>query len=100
MLERFPDVALAMRQGRFSALSDPDDWDITPAEAFSIRDYIIYVLAFYRTNLCGTQEDLFFFEQTLRKVDAMLAGGGWLWSRPSALEQDIDSGVQRTLDIA
>ena len=99
MLENFPRVELAMREGRFSALGDPDDWEITEKDAWAIRDYCLYVLSFYRDNGVATRADIHFFDQTINKVDSMLAGGGWLWSRPSVLEDDIASGRQLTLDI-
>lgn len=99
MLERFPRVSLAIREGRFSALGDPDEWDITPEDAWSIRDYCDYVLDYYRVNLCGTRDDVHFFIKTRSKIDSMLAGGGYLWQRPDCLEQDIAAGRQLTFDI-
>ena len=99
MLENFPGVELAIRQGRFSALGSPDEWEITPSEAWEIRDYCVYVLDFYRTNGVATREDIYFFTDTIHKVDNMLASGGYLWQRPSALEDDIEAGRQLQLDI-
>ena len=92
-------MELALREGRFSALGSPDEWEITPEDAFEIRDYCNYVLAFYARNKCGTNDDRRFFQGVISKVDTMLASGGYLWSRPSVLEQDIESGRQLTLDI-
>jgi len=99
MLENFPLVSRAMREGRFSALGDPDDWEITEADAWSVRDYCLYVLDFYRDNGVASVDDIYFFEQTISKVDCMLRSGGWLWNRPSILEDDIAAGRQLTLDI-
>lgn len=99
MLENFPGVELAIRQGRFSALSDPNEWEITPSEAWEIRDYCIYVLDFYRDNGVATREDIHFFTHTIRKVDSMLAGGGYLWKRPTNLEDDIAAGRQLQFEI-
>lgn len=99
MVEKFPRVALALRQGRFSALGEPGEWEISPADAFEIRDYCEYCIKFYRENGVRNEDDVQFFLQTMQKIDNMLAGGGWLWSRPSVLEQDIESGNQLTFDI-
>jgi len=99
MLERFPLVSRAMQEGRFSALGSPDDWEITPDDAWEVRDYCSYVLDWYRVNLSGSPADMHFFEQTRSKVDSMLSGGGWLWDRPTALEHDIAAGNQLTFDI-
>lgn len=102
MLENFPRVNLAVREGRFSALGSPDEWDISPEDAWEVRDYCVYVLAFYRENGVGgypTRDDVHFFEQTIAKIDSMLHGGGWLWTRPDALEEDILAGRQLTFDI-
>lgn len=99
MLENFPLVTLAIQEGRFSALGNPDEWEITPEEAWSVRDYCQYVLDFYRENGVATKDDIHFFEHTRGKVDSMLAGGGWLWQRPSVLECDIANGSQVTFDI-
>ncbi len=99
MLENYPLVSRAMAEGRFSALGNPDGWEITPDEAWSIRDYCMYVLDFYRDNGVATREDIHFFNQVISKIDSMLAGGGWLWNRPSVLEDDILSGRQLTFDI-
>lgn len=100
MTENYPLVSRAMAEGRFSALGDPDDWDITPEDAWSVRDYCEYVLTFYRENGVGDRDDIHFFNSTVSKIDSMLSGGGWLWSRPSALEADIIAGRQLTFDIA
>jgi len=99
MLENFPAVELAIRQGRFSALGNPDEWEITPSEAWEIRDYCLYVLDFYRSNGVATREDIYFFTETISKVDSMLSGGGNLWKRPSVLEDDIEAGRQLQFDI-
>ena len=99
MVENFPLVSRAMREGRFSALGSPDDWTITPEDAWEIRDYCNYVLEFYRSNRVGTRDDLHFFNQVIAKVDSMLAGGGYLWARPDTLEADIAAGRQLTFDI-
>jgi len=99
MVENFPRVALAMREGRFSALGNPDEWEITETDAWEIRDYCEYVLDFYRDNGVATREDIYFFQHTISKVDSMLASGGWLWNRPGALEADIEAGRQLTFDI-
>ena len=99
LTENFPRVELALREGRFSALGSPDEWEITPEDAYEIGEYCRYVLKFYRRNKCGTSADRRFFEYTTSKVDNMLASGGYLWKRPSVLEQDIESGRQLTLDI-
>jgi len=99
MLEKFPLVSLAIREGRFSALGSPDEWEITPEDAWQVRDYCEYVLTFYRENGVSARDDVYFFEQTIHKIDSMLRGGGWLWNRPSALEADIVAGRQLTFDI-
>ncbi len=99
MLENFPGVSLAIRQGRFSALGSPDEWEISPDEAWEIRDYCEYCIRFYRENGVNQADDVYFFTQTMSRIDAMLAGGGWLWNRPTVLEQDIESGIQVTFEI-
>lgn len=99
MLENYPAVAAAMRQGRFNANGEPSEWEITPEEAWQIRDYCEYVIQFYRDTYSGSPSDVYFFTTVISKVDSMLAGGGWLWNRPEQLEEDILSGKQLTFDI-
>ena len=99
MLENFPLVSRAMAEGRFSALGSPDEWELSERDAWQIRDYCVYVLDFYRDNGVASRDDIYFFQQTISKVDCMLRGGGYLWNRPTALEDDIAAGRQTTLYV-
>lgn len=97
--ENYPLVSRALAEGRFNANSGPDEWEITPEDAWQIRDYCEYVIEFYRSTMSGSPSDVYFFSTVISKVDSMLAGGGWLWNRPSQLEEDILNGDQLTFDI-